>query len=244
VPVGHLADYSGATSDVGLPIRPGVADALAYINKTGGVGGAQMAVETFDYGYQVPRAISQYKKWSGRDKVVAIQGWGTADTESPDTFIAKDEIPISPAPMPGNYRSQWVGRKSTKAAPFNFFYGPSYSDSLRAMLQWADRGLEDEGLRANPNMSIWAPTTLPQRAEGSRRGVGEGVGFEVLPAVQFALTPGDYTAQCLTLKDSWRQLCLSRQYGWLQCLGAAGRATRSAPRSSSWAMSGEWTRTP
>ena len=28
------------------------------------------------------------------------------------------------------------------------------------------------------------------------------LGFEVLPAVQFALTPGDYTAQCLTLKDS------------------------------------------
>src|SRR3954462_14476929 len=76
VPVGHLADYSGATSDVGLPFGQGVADALAYINKTGGKtgggGGAQMAVETFDYGYQVPRAISQYKKWSGRNKVVAI----------------------------------------------------------------------------------------------------------------------------------------------------------------------------
>src|SRR3954451_1550025 len=65
VPVGHLADYSGATSDVGVPFGQGVADALAYINKTGGVGGSQMGVETFDYGYQVPRAISQYKKWSG-----------------------------------------------------------------------------------------------------------------------------------------------------------------------------------
>jgi branched-chain amino acid transport system substrate-binding protein len=28
------------------------------------------------------------------------------------------------------------------------------------------------------------------------------LGFEVLPAIQFALTPGDYTAQCLTLKQS------------------------------------------
>ena len=64
VPVGHLADYSGATSDVGVPFGQGVADALAYINKTGGVGGSQMAVETFDYGYQVPRAISSTR--SGR----------------------------------------------------------------------------------------------------------------------------------------------------------------------------------
>ena len=126
VPVGHLADYSGATSDVGVPFGQGVADALAYINKTGGVGGSQMGVETFDYGYQVPRAISQYKKWSGRDKVVAIQGWGTADTEALITFIAKDEIPY----FSGSYAGQLTdpngsGEKSTKAAPFNFFYGPS-----------------------------------------------------------------------------------------------------------------------
>ena len=52
-----------------------------------------MGVETFDYGYQAPRAICQYKKWTGRDKVVAIQGWGTADTEALIRFVAKDEIP-------------------------------------------------------------------------------------------------------------------------------------------------------
>ena len=76
-----------------MPFGQGVADALAWVNKTGGVGGSQMAVETIDYGYQAPRAITQYKKWSSRDKVVAIQGWGTADTEALITFVAKDEIP-------------------------------------------------------------------------------------------------------------------------------------------------------
>ncbi len=36
VKLGHLADYSGATSDVGTPFGQGVADAYAWINKSGG----------------------------------------------------------------------------------------------------------------------------------------------------------------------------------------------------------------
>ena len=204
VPVGHLADYSGATSDVGVPFGQGVADALAYINKTGGVGGSQMGVETFDYGYQVPRAISQYKKWSGRDKVVAIQGWGTADTEALITFIAKDEIPY----FSGSYAGQLTdpngsGEKSTKAAPFNFFYGPSYSDSLRAMLQWAAEDWKAKGGSGKPKyVHMGANHPYPNAPKEAGEELAKELGFDVLPAVQFALTPGDYTAQCLTLKDS------------------------------------------
>src|SRR5919198_893444 len=94
IAVGHLADYSGATSDVGVPFGQGVADALAWVNQKGGVTGRRLNVETVDYGYQVPRAVAQYKKWSaGGSKVAAIQGWGTADTEALTAFVAKDEIP-------------------------------------------------------------------------------------------------------------------------------------------------------
>jgi branched-chain amino acid transport system substrate-binding protein len=93
ISLGHLADYSGATSDVGTPFGQGVADAFAYVNKNGGIGGAKVNVDTVDYGYQVPRAIAQYKKWSGGDKVSAILGWGTADTEALKKFVAEDKIP-------------------------------------------------------------------------------------------------------------------------------------------------------
>ena len=44
-----------------------VADTYAWINKNGGINGKQVNVDTVDYGYQVPRAIAQYKKWSGAD---------------------------------------------------------------------------------------------------------------------------------------------------------------------------------
>ena len=42
IPIGHLADYSGATSEVGQPYGQAVVDAFAWINKNGGVGGKQV----------------------------------------------------------------------------------------------------------------------------------------------------------------------------------------------------------
>ena len=93
ISLGHLADYSGPTSDVGTPFGQGVADAFAWVNKNGGINKTKVNVDTVDYGYQVPRAIAQYKKWSGSEKVAAILGWGTADTEALKKFVAEDKIP-------------------------------------------------------------------------------------------------------------------------------------------------------
>lgn len=204
IPVGHLADYSGPTSDVGLPFGQGVADALAYINKNGAIGGKAMNVETFDYSYQAPRAISQYKKWSSRDKVVAIQGWGTADTEALITFVARDEIPY----ISGSYAAALgdptgKGERSTKAAPYNFFYGPSYSDAARALIMWAADDWKAKGGQGKPKyVHMGANHPYPNAPKDAGEEMAKELGFEVLPAVQYALTPGDYTAQCLTLKES------------------------------------------
>ena len=58
VSLGHLADYSGPTSDVGTPFGQGVADTYAWINKNGGINGAKVNVDTVDYGYQgVPASL-------------------------------------------------------------------------------------------------------------------------------------------------------------------------------------------
>ena len=64
IAIGHLADYSGGTSDVGTPYGQAVADTFAWVNKNGGVGGKQLAVDTNDYGYQVPRAIAHKRRQS------------------------------------------------------------------------------------------------------------------------------------------------------------------------------------
>src|ERR1700689_4479096 len=137
IAIGHLADYSGGTADVGTPYGQGVADTFAWVNKNGGVGAKQLNVDSNDYGYQVPRAIALYKKWSGGDKAAAIMGWGAAGTEALPGFLAQDKTPD----ISGSYAAALTDPEGTsgkaKAAPYNFFYGPSYSDALRAELTWA-----------------------------------------------------------------------------------------------------------
>src|SRR5882724_13019358 len=137
IAIGHLEDLSGGTSDVGTPYGQAVADTFAWVNKNGGIGGKQLNVDSNDYGYQVPRAIALYKKWSGSDKVAAIMGWGTADTEALTGFVAQDKIPYFSASYAAALSDPEGTSGKTKPAPYNFFYGPTYSDSLRAELTWA-----------------------------------------------------------------------------------------------------------
>lgn len=205
IPVGHLMDNSGATSDVGVPYGQGVADALAWVNRArGGVAGRQLAVHGFDYGYQAPRAIAQYQAWSQRERVVAIQGWGTADTEALITFVTRDRIPyISASYSAALTDPTGKAPRADKAAPFNFFYGPSYSDALRAMIQWAAEDWKAKGGQGRPKyVHMGANHPYPNSPKAAGEALAAELGFEVLPAIQFALTPGDYTAQCLGLRNA------------------------------------------
>ncbi len=203
IAIGHLADYSGGTSDVGTPYGQAVADTFAWVNKNGGVGGKQLAVDTNDYGYQVPRAIALYKKWSGGDKVAAIMGWGTADTEALTGFVAQDKIPYFSASYAAALTDPEGTSGKAKPAPYNFFYGPSYSDAMRAMLIWAADDWKAKGKPGKPKfVHMGANHPYPNAPKAAGEALATELGFEVLPPLVFALTPGDYSAQCLSLKSS------------------------------------------
>src|SRR5215218_4830132 len=204
IPVGHLMDNSGATSDVGVPYGQGIADTLAWVNNTrNGVAGRRLNVLSNDYGYQAPRAVSQYQAWS-RDRVVAIQGWGTADTEALVRFVTRDRIPYISASYSAALTDAGgkSGRQVVEATPYNFFYGPSYSDALRAMLRWAAEDWKARNQQGRPKyVHMGGNHPYPNSPKEAGEAMARELGFEVLPAIQFALTPGDYTAQCLTLKN-------------------------------------------
>jgi branched-chain amino acid transport system substrate-binding protein len=202
VSVGHLADYSGPTADVGVPFGQGAADAMGWVNQKGGVNNAKVNVDTVDYGYQVPRAVTQYKKWVG-EKVAAILGWGTADTEALTGFVAQDQIPYVSASYAAALTDPTGQSNKAKPAPYNFFYGPSYSDALRGMLTWAAQDWKAKGKPGQPKfVHMGANHPYPNAPKEAGEAIAKELGFVVLPPVQFALTPGDYTAQCLTLKNS------------------------------------------
>ena len=157
-------------------------------------------VDTVDYGYQVPRG-GQYKKWVG-DKVAAILGWGTADTEALTSFVAHDQIPYVSASYAAALTDPTGASGKAKAAPYNFFYGPSYSDALRAMLTWAAQDWKQTGKPGKPKYVHMGANHPYPNAPKAGESLAKELGFDILPAEHFALTPGDYTAQCLTVKNS------------------------------------------
>ena len=138
IPVGQLVDFTGPTSSVGKPFGQGHIDAIKWINKNGGINNKKIRLDTVDYSYKAPRAVATYKRWKSRLKVITVIGWGTADTEALMGTIARDKIPF----FSGSYAGQLTdptgkAPNSFKAAPYNFFYGPSYSDACRGLVTWA-----------------------------------------------------------------------------------------------------------
>jgi branched-chain amino acid transport system substrate-binding protein len=215
--VGHLADISGPTGFVGKLYADGVRDSLAYINANGGISGTALEYETIDYAYKVPQAIGAYKKWKSRKKMVAMQGWGTADTEALITFVARDRIPVFSASYSGHLTDP-TGKnpKTKKPAPYNFFYGASYSDACRALVQWAADDWKEIGGKGKPKFThIGANHPYPNAPKKACAEYATELGFEVMPAVVVSMKPGDFKAQCLTLKNS------KTNYGYVANIGGS-----------------------
>src|SRR5512132_3122455 len=148
--VGNLVDYTGRTAQVGTPYGQAKVDAAKWVNAHGGVNGKQINLQTFDYSYEVPRAIATYTQWK-QDGMVALQGWGTADTEALVGFVAEDQSPDFSASYSAHLTDPMgKGSETKKPTPYNFIMGPSYSDSIRAMLQWAKADWEKKGGKGAP----------------------------------------------------------------------------------------------
>ena len=61
IKVGHLADLTGPTGDVGKPYAEGVQAYKRYINSQGGINGKLIEMQMFDYAYDKNKAVNQYK---------------------------------------------------------------------------------------------------------------------------------------------------------------------------------------
>ncbi|NOQ41446.1 MAG: ABC transporter substrate-binding protein [Desulfuromusa sp.] len=204
VSVGHLVDFTGPTGGVGAHYGPGVIDALNYVNLNGGVNGKTIKFDTVDYSYKADRAVATYKKWKSGLKPVVIQGWGTADTEALVRFIARDKVTYLSASYSGHLTDPTGKSSHTKnKAPYNFFYGPSYSDGCRGLVQWAMDDWKTKGSKGAPKFSHMGDNhPYPNSPKAACGAYAEELGFEILPAIVYSMKPADAKAQCLSLKDS------------------------------------------
>lgn len=202
--VGHLAAYTGPTSAVGKVYGQGIEDAMAYINEQGGIDGRTLERHTVDYSYEAPRAIAAYKQWTSSYDPPVIQGWGTADTEALVRFVARDKIVYMSASYSGHLTDPTGKSEHTKsAAPYNFFYGPSYTDGCRAMVSWAKDDWESKGGEGKPKwVHMGDNHPYPNAPKAACTEYAKNQGFEVLNPIVYSLSPGDFKAQCLSLKES------------------------------------------
>ena len=126
--VGGIFDLSGATGDVGTPYSEGVRDYVEWRNADDGVGGRPLELSWQDYAYDVATAEQLYSQYTS-EGAVAIQGWGTGDTEALRGLVTQDEIPF----MSASWAETLIGPEET---PYNFVVGATYSDQMRVALQW------------------------------------------------------------------------------------------------------------
>lgn len=189
--IGGIIDLSGPTSSVGAPYAEGVKAGAAYLNANGGIGGAKIVLDVQDDAYNVQQGLSIYKKFA-QEKVVAIQGYGTAVTEALTRMAAKDEIPYFSA----SYSAHLT---DPKTAPYNFFTSADYSTQVRAGLKYFKSNWKEA--RA-PKLAFLYPDHPYGLApiEAAKAYAAE-LGFELVGEATVDLKAIDATTQLLPFKD-------------------------------------------
>lgn len=191
IKVGHLADLTGPTGEVGKPYAQGVQDYKDWVNKNGGINGKQIDMAMFDYAYDKNKAVNQYKKYK-EDGVVAIQGWGSGDTEALSKTTGDDKIPYISA----SYSAHLTDPAKT---PYNFFCAPDYTTGLRAGLKYLKDNWKGKGA---PKIVFIYPN-VPYGIAPIKGGkeYAKELGFEVLGDENVDLKAIEANSQLLSVKN-------------------------------------------
>ena len=199
IKIGVLSDLSGPTSDVGRPYADGIRHCVEHLNQQGGIAGQKVELLQVDYAYNVQQAISAYNRFKGQG-MVALQGWGTADTEALVRFVARDEIPTYSA----SYSAHLTDPKN---APYNFFIAADYSTQARAALQYFhDNWTEDRPIKLGllyPNHP-YGLAPIP-----AIKAFAQELGFELVGEDNVGLGDMDATSQLLRMQR------LAPDYVWV-----------------------------
>lgn len=173
IKIGIIADLTGATGDVGTPYNEGMLGYIDWRNEDGGIEGRQIEADSNDYAYEVPKAEQLYKKYVS-EGAIAIQGWGTGDSEALRGKVASDELPF----MSGSLAEVLT---DPEESPYNFVNVATYSDQMRIALDWIN---EDSGGKAEvAAFHSDSPFGTAPLADGEAwiEEKGYDVGFEAYP---------------------------------------------------------------
>jgi branched-chain amino acid transport system substrate-binding protein len=191
VKIGGIFDLTGATADVGVPYAHGAKAYFDYVNSQGGINGREVKLIDIDYAYDKTKAVEVYNKLVKQDKVAAILGWGTGDTEALKQIIATDKIPY----ISGSYSE---GLLDVTVCPYNFLVAASYSDQARAALKWIKDNWQGSG---KPKIAfVYNDTPFGKSPIDDAKKYAAENGFEVVADEVVDLKALDATSQVLDMK--------------------------------------------
>jgi len=188
--VGVLSDLTGPTSSVGTPYAEGIKAYIGWLNENGGIGGEPVELIQVDYAYNVQQALAAYKRFTSAG-IVAMQGWGTGDTEALVKFVAKDKIPVFSA----SYSAHLM---EPAKAPYNFTAAADYSTQGRAGLKYLREAWKDS--RAPRLAFIFPDNPYGSAPIPAMKEFAQELGFEVVGQENVDLKAIDATPQLLSLK--------------------------------------------
>ena len=243
IKIGGLFDITGGTGSVGTPYAEGVRDYVRYTNEEkGGINGVQIELFDVDYAYKIPQALAAYKKFKTQ-KVVAIQGWGTGDTEAMSPLIKKDKIPYFSA----SYSEHLTDPKVT---PYNFMVGTTYADQARVALKfikdtWTDKSrnprvafiYNDTGFGRSPFFTV---KFQGQNFDGAEAYAKE-IGVDLVAKPIIGLRALDATPQLLNMKKADPDFAICQETSVMATIlkDAKKLNLRTKFFALNWAMSGK-----
>lgn len=181
-------DLSGPTSTLGQPYYQGLADAVIFQNRDGGVAGRPIRLVTDDYASDVPKAMNLFNRQLTVDKVLAIQGWGAADTAALATLSQQNRLVFMSADCDAS-------RADPQKAPYNFFIGSTYSDHARMAVNFA----KDSG--GQTFCFIYPDHPYGQGPIPAGKDYAKRLGLSLGPDVNIGLRATDATGPLQKIKD-------------------------------------------
>ncbi|GAB7080738.1 ABC transporter substrate-binding protein [Megalodesulfovibrio paquesii] len=194
---GVLVDLTGGTASVGVPYSKGVMDAVKYLNDSKFLGDNTLEPLQVDYAYNVQQALSAYKKFK-TEGIVALQGWGTADTEALTKFVAKDQIPCFSA----SYSAHLTNPQN---APYNFIVVADYTTNLRGILKYLKENWKEA--RAPKLAFIYPDHPYGHTPLEGGKAYAKELGFELVGDENVDLKAMDATSQLLSLQAKAPDFC-------------------------------------
>ena len=190
VKVGGLYDITGGTGDVGTPYAEGEQAYFKYLESKGGIEGLNIELDGKDYAYKIPEAQKIYQELRDKEKVSAILGWGTGDTEALRQQVASDKLPFVSA-------SYSESLKNLEESPYNFLVAASYSDQGRAILQWIKENHKGD----NPTVALlYNDTAFGQSPIEDIKKYGADIGVEIVDEQVIDVTATEAQSQLLNME--------------------------------------------